>query len=145
MKLLLDTHALLWWLADDPRLGQAARDIISDPANDILVSAASLWEIQVKMRVGKLRADIQQILVEMQEQGFDLLAIAPAHLIVLGVLPRYHGDPWDHLLIAQANAEEAVFVSQDSHTPDYPVMYMACSEQGHPKVGGASSPTPGGS
>lgn len=140
MRLLLDTHALLWWLADDPRLGQPARDVIADPANDILVSAASLWEIQVKVRVGKLKADIQDILSEMQEQGFDLLAIAPAHLVALGVLPRHHGDPWDHLLIAQANAEDAVFVSQDRHTPDYPVMYMACSEQAIPRAGGAPSP-----
>ncbi len=140
MKLLLDTHALLWWLTGDPKLGQAARDLVADPANDVLVSAASLWEIQVKVRVGKLKADIRDILAEMQSQAFDLLEIAPAHLLALGALPRHHGDPWDHMLIAQANAEEAVFMSQDSHTPDYPVNYVTCSGSALPKVGGASPP-----
>ena len=140
MRLLLDTHALLWWLAGDPKLGEAARGLISDPVNNVLVSAASLWEIQVKVRVGKLKADIEDILAEMQNQAFDLLEIAPAHLLALGALPRHHADPWDHMLIAQASAEQAVFMSQDGHTPDYPVTYVTCSGSALPKVGGAPAP-----
>jgi len=130
VKLLLDTHTLLWWLSDDPKLGAQARDLIADPANDILVSAASLWEIMVKLRAGKLVADIQEILGEMQAQGFELLEIAPAHLLVLAILPMHHRDPFDHLLIAQAIASGATFLSEDGHTPRYPVRYVTCSGAG---------------
>lgn len=128
MKLLLDTHALLWWLSDDPKLGDHARDLIADPANDILVSAVSLWEILVKVRAGKLVADIQEILDEMKVQGFELLEIGPAHLLVLATLPMHHKDPFDHLLIAQAIAEEAIFLSEDGYTPQYPMRYVTCSD-----------------
>lgn len=127
MRLLLDTHALLWWLSDDPNLHDRARDLIGDPANDILVSVASLWEIQVKVRIGKLVADMQKIVDEMQSQGFDSLDISPLHLVTLGPLPRHHRDPWDHLLIAQAIAEDALFMSDDRHVPLYPVRYVTCA------------------
>ena len=144
MRLLLDTHALLWWLADDPRLGQAARVLVADPASEVLVSPASLWEIQVKVRVGKLRAELRDILAAMEEQGFDLLPIAPSHLLALGSLPQHHRDPWDHLLIAQANVEEALFLSEDGHVPSYPVTYVTCSGSEPPRTGGVLPPaTPG--
>ncbi|MCJ2048086.1 type II toxin-antitoxin system VapC family toxin [Methylobacterium sp. J-078] len=136
MRLLLDTHALLWWLLADPRLGRAAQDLIADPANDVLVSVASLWEIQVKVRVGKLKADLGAILDAVRDQGFDLVGITPAHLLGLGDLPRHHGDPWDHLLIAQAKAEGAIFVSEDRSVPAYPIAFMSCS---------GSAPKPPGS
>ncbi len=128
MKLLLDTHALLWWLSDDPKLGEHARNLIADPANDILVSAVSLWEILVKARAGKLVADIQEILNEVEAQGFELLEIGPAYLLALATLPMHHKDPFDHLLIAQAIAEAATFLSEDGYTPRYPVRYVACSD-----------------
>jgi PIN domain nuclease of toxin-antitoxin system len=128
MKLLLDTHALLWWLADDDRLGAQARDLIADPANDILISAASLWEIVVKVRVGKLEASTKDILDAIKREGFTLLDIRPAHLLALAGLPMHHRDPFDHLLIAQAITEEATFVSEDHHTPRYPVNTIPCSE-----------------
>jgi PIN domain nuclease of toxin-antitoxin system len=127
VKLLLDTHALLWWLSDDPKLGAAARDHIMDPANDILVSVVSLWEILVKVRAGKLEAGIEEILDEMQAQGFALLQIAPTHLVALAALPMHHRDPFDHLLIAQAIAEKATFLSEDSYTSRYPVPCLSCS------------------
>jgi len=100
VKLLLDTHALLWWLSDDPRLGAASRDRIMDPANDILISVVSLWETLVKVRAGKLDAGIEEILKEMQAQGFALLHIAPTHLMALAALPMHHRDLFDHLVIA---------------------------------------------
>ncbi|WP_264050513.1 type II toxin-antitoxin system VapC family toxin [Methylobacterium flocculans] len=147
MRLLLDTHALLWWLLADPRLGQAARDLIADPANDVLVSVASLWEIQVKVRVGKLKADLGSILDAVRDQGFEVVGITPPHLLALGDLPRHHGDPWDHLLIAQANAEGAVFLSEDRHVPDYPVAFVTCSGSAQarmvlsaPKASGSDGP-----
>ena len=127
MRLLLDTHALLWWLSGDALLGPYAQELISDPANDILVSVVSLWEIQVKMRVGKLTADMQEILNEIEVQAFELLPIDPAHLILLGALPAHHKDPFDHLLIAQAFAEGATFMSEDRHVPAYGVLFVTCS------------------
>ncbi len=127
MRLLLDTHALLWWLSGDAQLGQRASDLIEDPTHDVLISMVSLWEIQVKVRVGKLAADLQEILQEIKAQSFQLLPINPEHLIRLSTLPAHHKDPFDHLLIAQAIVEELTFVSEDRHTPKYPVQFVKCS------------------
>jgi PIN domain nuclease of toxin-antitoxin system len=128
MKLLLDTHALLWWLADDARLGPRARGLIEDPGNDVLVSVASLWEAVVKARVGKLDADIAAILDAAEREGFTLLGIGGAHLLALAGLPAHHRDPFDHLLIAQAIAEDEAFVSEDRNAPAYPVRVVTCSD-----------------
>lgn len=128
MKLLLDTHALLWWLADDARLGPAARHLIEEPANDILVSTASLWEIAVKQRVGALDVDVDEVLAEVPRQGFRLLGIEAAHLRMLAGLPLHHRDPFDHLLIAQAIAEDATLVSADERATDYPVRLAPCAD-----------------
>ena len=129
MKLLLDTHALLWWLADDQRLGAEARDLIADPANDILVSSASLWEIVVKVRIGKLKADVAAVTSSATAQGFIRLDIKPEHLAVLAGLPLHldHRHPFDHLLVAQAIAEGAHFLSDDRNAGRYPVTIVACS------------------
>lgn len=107
MKVLLDTHALLWWLSDSDRLGESAREIIADPAHDILVSIVSLWEIAIKIRIGKLDADMNDILAAIPAEGFSLLQIQPKHLHILMSLPLHHRDLFDHLLIAQAQAERA--------------------------------------
>ncbi len=128
MRLLLDTHALLWWFSDDAQLGPYARDLIADPANDVLVSVVSLWEIQVKLRVGKLAADILSIFEEIKAQAFELLPISQTHLVQLGTLPAHHKDPFDHLLIAQAIVEGAIFVSEDRHIADYAVQVVTCSK-----------------
>lgn len=128
MKLLLDTHALLWWLADDDQLGPQARERIADPGNDVLVSVVSLWEIVVKLRVGKLQADIEEVADAVQREGFALLNISTAHLLTLAGLPMHHRDLFDHLLIAQAIAEDATFVSEDRNTPQYPVRFATCSD-----------------
>lgn len=128
MRLLLDTHALLWWLADDGQLGARAREPIADPGNDVLVSIASLWEILVKRRVGKLEADIGEIADAIGRDGFTLLGIGIAHLRTLAGLPMHHRDPFDHLLIAQAIAEDAAFVSADRHAALYPVQVIPCAD-----------------
>ena len=127
MKVLLDTHALLWWLANDDQIGIQARDLIADPGNNILISVASLWEIVVKVRVGKLEADIEEISEAIELDGFTLLTINPAHLRTLAGLPMHHRDPFDHLLIAQAIAEEAIFLSEDQNTSKYSVQTIRCS------------------
>lgn len=128
MKLLLDTHALLWWLADDEQLGTRARGLIEEPGNDVLVSVVSLWEIVVKVRVGKLEADIEDVATAVQRDGFAFLGIGVAHLRRVADLPMHHRDPFDHLLIAQAAVEGATFVSEDRHTPKYPVRFITCSD-----------------
>ncbi len=128
MRLLLDTHALLWWLTDDDRLGRAIRDRIEDPGNDVVVSVVSLWEIVVKVRVGKLEADIGQIVDEVRRSGFTRLDVGTAHLVALGGLAMHHRDPFDHLLMAQAIAEDLVFVSDDRNVPRYPVQSVTCSD-----------------
>ena len=127
MKLLLDTHALLWWLADDDQLGGAAREVVADPANDILISMVSLWEIVVKVRIGKLQADIEEIIDAVQREGFTVLDVGMAHLVTLAGLLMHHRDPFDHLLIAQAITDDATFVSEDRNAARYPVRMMTCS------------------
>ena len=128
MKLLLDTSVLLWWLTDDDRLGIQARTLIADPAHEVMVSAVSLWEIVVNVRIGPLDAVIADILAALDRDGFTRLAIATSHLTALAGLPGHpdHRDPFDHLLIAQAIAEDATFLSDDRNTARYPVRAMPC-------------------
>jgi PIN domain nuclease of toxin-antitoxin system len=128
MRVLLDTHALLWWLGDDRRLGTTARATISDPGNDVLVSTVSLWEIVIKSRIGKLRANFGAIEGAIIRDGFQRLAITSPHLATLASLPMHHRDPFDHLLIAQALAENAVFLSEDQNAASYPVQLQPCTD-----------------
>jgi PIN domain nuclease of toxin-antitoxin system len=128
VRLLLDTHALLWWLADDARLGRQARRLIEDPGNDVAVSVASMWEIVVKVRIGKLEAEIGEIARAVEREGFAVLAITTPHLLTLAELPMHHRDPFDHLLVAQAIGEDATFVSEDRNASRYPVRLVSCSD-----------------
>ena len=125
MRLLLDTHALLWWLSDDAALGPQARALIAEPANEVFVSVASLWEIVVKLRVEKLAANIAAVCAAVEAEGFGVLDIRAAHLVGLAGLPAHHRDKFDHLLLAQAQAEGLTFVSADRHVPLYPVAHRA--------------------
>ena len=125
MRLLLDTHVLLWWFDDDPRLGRAV-DLIIDPTNDVIVSIVSLWEIAVKLRIGKLRGDLPAIARAIDAQGYDRLDITVAHLEALAALPDHHRDPFDHLLIAQAQVEDLTFVTSDRFAAFYDVAVIAC-------------------
>lgn len=105
MRYLLDTHALLWWLFDDPRLSASARQAIAEPQNEILVSAASAWEIATKHRLGKLpeAGDVPQRLpMYVRQARFTELRISIRHAQVAGALPGPHRDPFDRMLIAQA-------------------------------------------
>ncbi len=126
MKLLLDTHALLWWLDDDPRLAAAAADLIESADSEIIVSIVSLWEIAIKHRLGKLQATAATIAAAADASGFRLLAIALPHLATLARLPTHHRDPFDHLLIAQAMVEDATLVTADHVLAAYPVTTLAC-------------------
>jgi PIN domain nuclease of toxin-antitoxin system len=127
VKLLLDTLALIWWMSDDERIGPQARALIADPGNDVLISVVSLWEIVVKLRVGKLEADIQEIAGACESSGFIPLDVRLDHLRQLATLPMHHRDPFDHLLIAQAITEGAALVTDDRHAARYPVQAVACT------------------
>lgn len=114
MRLLLDTHAFLWWLVDSPRLPQPVRRAIEDEANDVLVSAASAWEIAIKHRIGKLpeaRAVALDIAGVIAGEGFQELPITVDDAARAGSLPGPHRDPFDRMLIAQAQARNLVIVS----------------------------------
>lgn len=116
MRLLLDTHALLWWLAGDEALSTAARSAIADEANTVHVSAASAWEITTKHRLGKLpgaQAIVHDLEAVIASQGFDGLSISLRHGQAAGALAGPHRDPFDRMLIAQAMLEDLVLVSNE--------------------------------
>jgi len=116
VRLLLDTHALLWWLAGDPALTETAKAAIADDTNDILISVASAWEITTKYRIGKLPraapvvADLEGLLAD---QGFTPLPITLPHAHMAGCLPGPHRDPFDRMLIAQSLLDALVLVSNE--------------------------------
>ena len=120
MNLLLDTHALLWWLDDNPTLSKKAREAISDGGNMVFVSAAVIWEIRIKQALGKLeiRSDFREAL---NNQAFEMLAITADHAHLIEELPPYHRDPFDRMLIAQAKFEGLTLVTRDKNFIKYNV------------------------
>ena len=117
MRVLADTHAFLWWLAGSPRLSEAAREVIADPDNSVLVSAASAWQITAKHRLGKLPgADIVagDVGAAIEDHGFRPLPITVAHAERAGRLPGPHRDPFDRMLIAQSLAHDLPLVTNES-------------------------------
>jgi PIN domain nuclease of toxin-antitoxin system len=122
MKLLLDTHALLWWLFDDERLSRRALALISDPENEVMVSSASAWEIATKHRLGRLVS--ATILVQdmggwFRRAGFQELPITVAHAQKAGLYPQPHRDPFDRMLAAQSVLEGCPIVSRDALLDDF--------------------------
>lgn len=117
MKLLVDTHALLWWFTDDERLSRSVRDAIADDANTILVSAASAWEIAIKHQLGKLdqAADVVHRFGELvAADRFEHLPISHFHAIKAGAYRTPHRDPFDRMLAAQSEIESLPLVTRDS-------------------------------
>ncbi len=116
MRLLLDTHAVLWWFSGDELLSMVAREQISDEGNDVYVSAVSFWEIATKHRLGKLQvngriaSDLEGVV---REESFVGLPISPRHGQAAGNLPGPHKDPFDRMLIAQAMLDDLVLVSNE--------------------------------
>ena len=125
-RLLLDTHTLLWWLADDPQLGQGARALVADGANEVYVSAASAWEISIKKALGKLKAPDGLDSVVLDE-GFSQLEISFFHGEKAGELPPLHRDPFDRMLIAQAQAEGLDIITSDAMFDRYGVKTINAS------------------
>ena len=124
MRLLIDTHALLWWLSDDPSLSDTARKAMAETSNVLLVSAASAWEIATKVRLGRLpgaeelAADFQGFMLR---EGFTTLDITADHGIRAGLLPGPHKDPFDRMLISQAQAENVPIVTNERSFETYGV------------------------
>jgi PIN domain nuclease of toxin-antitoxin system len=115
VRLLLDTHVLIWWLRDNPQLGQQTRALISHAHVEVLFSAVSCWEASLKHRVGKMEIAGAQMWRQALAEGFEAITIQPEHLAELETLPviARHSDPYDHLLLAQAKAEGASLVTAD--------------------------------
>src|SRR5689334_22104681 len=127
MRLLLDTHAFLWFILDEPPLGLTARSLISDPNNEVDVSPATHWEIASKIRLGKYR--LPKPFQEFMEQQiavnrFNILHLEPRHVAPLTTLPFHHKDPFDHLLVAQAMVEQIPLVSNDADLDTYPIQRL---------------------
>lgn len=111
MKLLLDTHAVLWWRTNDPQLGRAARRAIAS-AETVFVSSASAWEVAIKTALGKLRLP-GPFEAGVDESGFTKLPVTFAHAAAVATLPPHHTDPFDRMLIAQAIVEGCTVVTSD--------------------------------
>lgn len=115
-RYLIDTHILLWWIFNDPKLDQNSRGIIQNPSNKILVSSASAWEIATKHRIGKLPG-AKELLEDydgiLQKARFDQLSITTAHALRAGLLPIQHRDPFDRMIMAQGELEQITVITYD--------------------------------
>ena len=119
-RLLLDTHAFLWWLSDVPQLTRLAHDGIADPRNEVLVSAITGWEIAVKRAKGRITAP-DNLGTMVTERGFTHLPLTFQHAEQAGRLPMHHRDPFDRFLVAQAQTEDLVLVTRDERISLYDV------------------------
>lgn len=126
MRLLLDTHVLLWWLEDNPKLGPAARALMEAGTNDLVYSVATPWEMAIKIGQGKLEVDIADAIRSFTGAGFRRLDVEPAHLVTLVALERLHGDPFDRMIVAQARCTGLTIMTTDSAILRYPVQTIGC-------------------
>jgi PIN domain nuclease of toxin-antitoxin system len=124
MRILLDTHAFLWWVADDPQLSVNAKNIIANPDNEVYFSVVSAWEIIIKVGTGKLSlSEVPEIYIpsRIASNQFEILPIQMPHILKINCLPNFHKDPFDRLLIAQSLAEDLSLLTVDSLIVQYPV------------------------
>lgn len=127
MRLLLDTHAFLWWLANAPQLGSKAKEAIAEESNEVFVSAASIWEISIKRALGKLKAP-GHLNETVDERGFQKLPITLAHAELAGQLPTHHRDPFDRMLVAQALIEGLTVLTRDSRIALYKAPILSADQ-----------------
>jgi PIN domain nuclease of toxin-antitoxin system len=114
MRLLLDTHILIWWLTGDRKLPKAIAGVIASKENDVAVSAAAIWEIAIKRALGTIDIDIDELLAAIASDGFTELPIRFVHSSQLESLPRHHDDPFDRMQIAQAIVDGRRLITRDS-------------------------------
>jgi len=123
MKILFDTHAFIWWDSNISGLSPEALRLCRDSENILVLSTVSIWEMQIKQQLGKLKLNMRLhdiIKTQQQTNGIEVLPVMPPHVFALDSLPLYHRDPFDRLLIAQANVEKAMLLSWDSADKQYP-------------------------
>lgn len=118
MRLLLDTHVYLWWLADDPSLSARGKSMIAS-ATEVYVSSASIWEASIKAGIGKLDVDIDELVMQIEVSGFLELPIRSKHAAAVRLLPPIHHDPFDRMLVAQAICEPLRFLTHDGKLKEY--------------------------
>jgi PIN domain nuclease of toxin-antitoxin system len=126
LRILLDTHVLLWWLARDPALGSRAGSALADEQAELFVSAATVWEIAIKRAAGKLETP-DDLGVILRSSAMRELAVTWSHAALAGALPRLHDDPFDRMLVAQAQAEELTLVTADRMVLRYDVRVLDAS------------------
>jgi PIN domain nuclease of toxin-antitoxin system len=127
MRILLDTHAFLWWINDDQQLSLTARDMMSDSQNELFLSTASGWEIAIKAQLGKLKmpANLEQFIVEqLLRNAISSLPIQLSHALHIYTLPLLHRDPFDRLLVAQSRLEKLPILTTDPQIGQYPVQVI---------------------
>lgn len=127
MKLLLDTHTFMWWDSDLEKLSSHVQSLCFDPRNQLILSVVSIWEMQIKIQIGKLalgKSLVEVIADHRNANRIDVLPIYQEHVLVLDSLPLHHRDPFDRLLIAQANVENMVILSRDTQFQNYAVQVM---------------------
>jgi len=124
MKLLLDTHTFIWWDSEPAKLSSEALALCQEASNRVLLSVTSVWEMQIKHQLGKLRLALplaKMISEQREANDIEVLPITLTHVLELENLPFYHKDPFDRLLVAQANSEGAVLITKDAVFEKYPV------------------------
>ena len=127
MRLLLDTHTLIWLATEPERLPSSVFNFLTEPTNELFLSVASIWEMQIKCQSGKLnfgRPLSQLIGNQLVQNGLNVLLVEPSHIFALQNLPDLHRDPFDRIMIAQAIVEDLSFVSADSVCTQYPVSIL---------------------
>jgi PIN domain nuclease of toxin-antitoxin system len=127
MKLLLDTHTFIWWDSEPDKLSPPALAACQDRANTLLLSVASVWEMQIKIQLGKLKLNLplaEVIESQRKTNNIEILPVMLAHVFALQNLPMHHKDPFDRILIAQANVENVSVVSNDPLFAQYPVKVL---------------------
>ena len=126
MKYLLDTHAIIWLIEDSPKMSSKIKEIIKRPENNIYLCAISLWEIAIKINLGKLKLDLSfnELLFNIKNSDFDILQIGDKHLQGFLVLPFLHKDPFDRLIISSALAEGLTIVTIDENIQKYDVPWI---------------------
>lgn len=123
MKYILDTHTFIWWNDDPQLLSEKVVALCEDPSNKLFVSLASVWEMQIKLQLKKLKlsASLESIIEQQQANNIELLTLTTQHILNLSTLPMHHKDPFDRLIISQANMDNAILLSADKKFELYDV------------------------
>jgi PIN domain nuclease of toxin-antitoxin system len=123
MNLLIDTHAIIWFITDDKKLPSKTKQLIEDRKNNCFISLATFWEIAIKYSIGRLdlNTDLEKIFQIIEDTGFEILPISTTHILENANLKFHHQDPFDRLIIAQASVENLIVVSKDNQFKKYKV------------------------